>query len=124
MEDVQRSIMNQQDGTFRFPAPSPLRWWGSNAGCVRVFIPLPLCVLCRASRASLAGRVPSEANIPAYFYTSASRCFASLEEETSTERKHFLFWGEAGSGLIVRPSRLVCLFADTLDVLYSHRPLY
>lgn len=22
MEDVQRSIMNQQDGTFRFPAPS------------------------------------------------------------------------------------------------------
>lgn len=70
MEDVQRSIMNQQDGTFRFPAPSPLRWWGSNAGCVRVFIPLPLCVLCRAS---LAGRVPSEANIPASFlYLSVS----------------------------------------------------
>lgn len=117
MEDVQRSIMNQQDGTFRFPAPSPLRWWGSNAGCVRAFIPLPLCVLCRASRASLAGRVPSEANVPASFSTS-------LEEETLTERKHFLFWGEAGSGLIVRPSRLVCLFADTVDVLYSHRPLY
>lgn len=105
MEDVQHSIMNQQGGTFRFPAPSPLRWWGCNVGRGRGFIPLLLCLLCRATRASLAGWMPSEDDAPPIH--TLRRVVVSF---WSTEWNHFLFWGHEGCALIGRHYRRPLFF--------------